>query len=106
LGIPMVIMYRLSAVTYGLARRLIRLPFIGIPNILAGRAVVPELLQKDATPAAIAAEVASLLKDPSRLQKMRDALLELGAGLKGNGTQRAADEIIALIHSTTAQAFP
>ena len=61
LGVPMIIMYKLSWLTFQVAKRLIRVSFIGIPNILAGRSVVPELIQSDATPAKIAAAAQALL---------------------------------------------
>jgi lipid-A-disaccharide synthase len=51
LGIPMVVMYKLSSLTYAIAKQLIRVPFVAIPNILAGKALIPELLQRRGHPA-------------------------------------------------------
>jgi lipid-A-disaccharide synthase len=94
LGIPMIIMYSLSFLTYQVAKRLIRVPFIGIPNILAGRAVVPELIQAEATPEKIAAAAHTLLQDASARAAMRDQLLQLRSLLNTGGSARAADTIL------------
>ncbi len=62
---PMVIVYRVAALTFALARRLVSVPFIGMPNLVAGRRIVPELLQDDAGGGRIAAEAARFLDDPA-----------------------------------------
>jgi lipid-A-disaccharide synthase len=89
---PMVIVYRLSPLTYGLARMLVRgVSHVGMPNIVAGREVVPELLQRRATGAAIAAAARAILDDPARRDRMiadlRDVRLRLG---RGGAADRAA----------------
>lgn len=89
---PMVIVYRLSPVTYGLARMLVRgVSHVGMPNIVAGREVVPELLQGRATGAAIAAAAGAILDDPARRDRMiadlRDVRRRLG---RGGAADRAA----------------
>jgi lipid-A-disaccharide synthase len=101
LGIPMVLMYRLSALTYLIARALVRIPFIGIPNILAGRAIVPELIQHQATPKNLADAACGLLKDAARLKDMRGELLRLRTSLEMGGTARAADEILGILRPTS-----
>jgi len=97
LGIPMIILYKLSTLTYWIARALIRVPYIGIPNILAGKSVIPELLQKEATPEHLAATARPLLSDTFGRQAMRETLLSLRATLKEGGSSRAADEILEMI---------
>jgi len=94
LGIPMIIMYRLSAITFWIAQKLIRIPYIGMPNILAGRAIVPELIQSQANATSIATEAIRLLKDNTAREKMRADLLALRTTLQSGGTARAADEIL------------
>jgi lipid-A-disaccharide synthase len=73
LGRPMVVSYRLGRVTYAVVRRLLRTPYVALPNILAGRALVPELLQDAATPTALAesllAELDKSRSDPEYLQE-------------------------------------
>lgn len=97
LGIPMVIMYRLSAITFALAKRLIRVPFVGIPNLLAGKSVVPELLQDDATPEKLADAAQMFLENTDRASETRTTLLSLRSKLQQGGTQRAADELARLM---------
>jgi lipid-A-disaccharide synthase len=63
LGCPMVVAYRMSPFSYAVARRLVKVPFIAMPNLLLGRAAVAELVQDDATPERMAAELSRLLDD-------------------------------------------
>src|SRR5690606_41845322 len=63
IGCPIVALYRTSRSTYLIARQLYRGRYVALPNIIAGREIVPELLQDDASPQRIAAEVAALLRD-------------------------------------------
>jgi len=97
LGIPMIIMYKLSRLTYAIAKRLIRVSYIGIPNLLASRAIVPELLQEDATPEHLAEAARPYLSTSRRRAEMRQALLALRSTLTGGGSARAAEEILAAI---------
>ena len=77
LGIPMAIVYRLAPVSYWLGRLLVKVPFIGLPNILAGKSVVREFIQHEATPANIAGEIARILRKPEYAQKQHQALLAI-----------------------------
>ena len=97
LGIPMIIMYKLSCLTYWIAKRLIRVPYVGIPNLLAGRQVVPELLQAEATPERLATAAKPLLSSSALRSEMRRSLLSLRALLREGGTARAADEILGML---------
>jgi len=101
MGIPMVILYKLSRLSYWIARALIRVPYVGIPNILAGRAVVPELLQDDATPEALARAAGELLRDPLKRSEMRTTLLSLRTALHDGGSARAAEEILTLLTTSS-----
>jgi lipid-A-disaccharide synthase len=100
LGVPMVIVYRMHPLSFALARRLSHLTQIGMPNLIAARAVVPELVQDRCTGKDIAAEARALLTDPGRLARMRADLLEvrgrLGApGAIGRAAAAAWDMIAA-----------
>jgi lipid-A-disaccharide synthase len=98
LGTPMIITYRVGTLTYLLVRPLISVRFVGLPNLVAGRGVVPELLQQDATPERLAVEALSLLAAPERLQAMRAALVEVRSRLGERGAaDRAAREILGLL---------
>src|SRR3954452_10356943 len=66
---PMVITYRQSPITSALGRALFYLPYVGLPNVLAGEFLVPELLQDRATPAALAEALLNLLRDPTAQKK-------------------------------------
>ncbi|MHB8766501.1 MAG: lipid-A-disaccharide synthase [Deferrisomatales bacterium] len=92
-GTPMVVVYRVSALTHALGRRLVRAPFIALPNLVAGRRVVPELVQPAAP--AVAAEADRLLGDgPERGQMLRD-LAEVRARLGTPGaSERAAQRLL------------
>jgi lipid-A-disaccharide synthase len=83
-GTPMVIIYKLSPLTYQLAKRLVKVPNIGLCNIVAGETVVQELIQYQANPAAIAAEVGKLLTDQTYsaaiVRKLGEVREKLGRG--------------------------
>jgi len=88
---PMVIVYRTAPLTFALARRLVSVPFIGMPNLIAGRGVVPELLQDAVTPDRIVAEVQRFLDDPSLAAATTRALAEVRQALgEGGAAERAA----------------
>jgi lipid-A-disaccharide synthase len=92
LGVPMVIVYRMNALTYALARLLTSLPHIGMPNLIAGRRVVEELVQRDCAPAPIAAAVRRLLTDPAVAAEARRGLAEVRGRL---GTPGAIPRVAA-----------
>jgi lipid-A-disaccharide synthase len=91
---PMVIVYRLSPVTWALGRLLVRgVTHVGMPNIVAGREVVPELLQSDVTGPRIAAAARGILEDPARRAAIRAGLGEVRQRLGRSG---AADRAAAI----------
>lgn len=81
IGLPMVIVYKISAATYWIAKRLVKIPNIGLPNIVAGVRVVPELLQQDVEPDRIAFEVMAMWRTPDRLAHIRRELAGLASRL-------------------------
>lgn len=91
IGTPMVIVYRVNRLTAWLAKRLLRVPYIGLINIVAGRQVVPELLQEAVSPRAMAAMALSVLRDPAEARRIRGELTALRATMgDGGSSQRAA----------------
>ena len=74
MGTPMVILYRMSPVSYFIARRLIRIPHIGLANIVAGERIVAEFIQERATPGNIAGEVFRLLEDNDHRRRVVEGL--------------------------------
>ena len=71
-GVPMAVTYRVNPLSAALARRLIRVPYVAMVNLLAGRRVVPELLQEACTPTTLAATVSTLLRDPAVVASQRE----------------------------------
>ncbi|HWP65335.1 MAG TPA: lipid-A-disaccharide synthase [Candidatus Limnocylindria bacterium] len=91
LGCPMVIAYRLSPVTAALGRLLVRgVDHIGLPNIVAGRSVVPELIQGEVSGARLADAAWPLLADPARRAEVRAGLREVRERLGGGGAAARA----------------
>jgi lipid-A-disaccharide synthase len=94
-GRPMVVVYRLSPLSYRLGRRFVRVDDVAMVNLIAGRRIVPELIQDDCTPEKIASETVSLLLDPGRAGEMRSALSEVRAKLGSPGASgRAAAAVL------------
>jgi lipid-A-disaccharide synthase len=83
--VPMVIIYKVSPFTYEVGKRLIRVDHIGICNIVAGERVVPELVQHDAVPEKIVAEIGRLLEDPACATRVRERLGRVGQRLGSGG---------------------
>lgn len=99
IGTPVVVMYRLSPATYWVARWLVRLPHFSLINIVAGRRVVPELLQDDVTAERIVREVRSLA-EPATHARVRTELAEVRALLgEGGASRRAAQAIMDAVLS-------
>jgi lipid-A-disaccharide synthase len=91
---PMVIVYRLSPMTYRIGRRLVKVDAVGMVNLIAGRTIVPELIQEAFTPEAVAHEAVSMLTDPARSAAIREGLADVRAKLGGTGASRRAAEAI------------
>jgi lipid-A-disaccharide synthase len=99
---PMVIVYRLSPMTYRLGRRLVTVDAIGMVNLIAGTRIVPELVQELFTPDAVAREAVSMLTDRDRADRIREGLAAVRARLGGPGaSRRAAEAIVRLVRGRT-----
>ncbi len=98
LGTPMVVVYRVSGTTAFIARRLVRTPFFSMVNLIAGKRVVPELIQEDFTTQALADETRRLLDSAEARKQVQRALADVRARLGPPGAiERAADVIAALL---------
>jgi len=98
LGTPMVVVYRVAPATAFILRRLVHTPFFSMVNLVAGRPVVPELMQDDFTPAAVAAEVRRLLESSAAREEMKSGLTGVRASLgTGGAIERAADVFARLL---------
>jgi lipid-A-disaccharide synthase len=93
---PMVVAYRMPALSWWLMSRLARTPFAALPNILAGEALVPELLQHDAEPGALASALQSLLLSGEASHRQLQGLAHIHRDLQCNFAETAADALVAL----------
>ena len=95
-GVPFVAVYRMQPLSYLIARWLVTVDHIALPNLVAGRRIVPELVQGGFTPEAVAGELSSLLTDPKRAAEVRAGLAGVAALLSGDGAfDRAAAAVLA-----------
>src|SRR5437764_731916 len=94
---PMVIAYRQSAITWALMRSMLYLPYVGMPNILAGERLVPELLQDEATPAALAAALLALLRDTAAQRRQVERFHDFHHLLRQNTAEKAADAVLGML---------
>jgi len=98
LGIPMTIVYKTNLLTYLLTKNVIKLPFIGLVNVVAGKKIVPEFLQYQAKPAAIAEYIVTLLRDGKLASMIKESFSEIKDSLGEPGaSKRAADEVIKFL---------
>ncbi len=91
---PMVVAYRMHWLSHAIIRRLLRTRWIALPNIIANRGVVPELLQSDATPEALVAALSSLFNDASARQAQLSWFEQMHQQLKRNAAQTAVAQLI------------
>ena len=95
-GLPMVVVYRVAPLSYWIGRALVRVEHIALPNLVAGRRVVPELVQAECSPARIAVEIERYLAEPATAARVRDALAGIRRELGRPGVfERAADAVLA-----------
>jgi lipid-A-disaccharide synthase len=92
-GVPMVVVYKTGWFNYALGKRLIKVEHIALPNIIAGRSLLPELIQARATPEAVARVGLGLLADDVARAAMASGLAEVRAKLGGPGVSRRAAEL-------------
>jgi lipid-A-disaccharide synthase len=93
---PMVVAYRTGALSWQLLKRLVKTPYASLPNILSGRALVPELLQDAATPAAMATSVLPLLEDGEAAAQQRQGFNRIRSELQQGFGERVADALVKL----------
>jgi lipid-A-disaccharide synthase len=90
----MVLLYKTTPVTYRLARWLITVKWIGLVNLVAGRSIVPELIQDEATAERLCEEVLHLLRDPSAYHAMKEGLRQVRLSLGEPGASRRAAQVV------------
>jgi lipid-A-disaccharide synthase len=95
LDLPMVVVYRLSPLTYALGRPFVRVPHYAMANLIAGRAVVRELIQGGFTPEAVAGEALALLDDPVRRAAVKEGLRSIRERLGPPGASARAAAVVS-----------
>lgn len=99
---PMVVAYKFTPLSFQIFKRLVKTRFFSLPNLLADEALVPELLQSDATPARMCEEILAVLNNPQREQALHTRFAQLHETIKCNASAQAAEAILQLINDKAA----
>lgn len=94
-GLPLCVIYKVAWLTYVVGKRLVRVPFLGMPNVLADREIAREFIQHAATGQAIGDEMLRLLRDHAARESLQRDLAEIIRGLGSHGAARRAADVIA-----------
>ena len=97
---PMVITYRMSNLSWQLLKRMRLQPYVGLPNILAGKFVVPELLQDESTPEKLAEVTLRLLSDTRYIREIKEEFTKIHHSLRQNTAEKAATVILAQLNQS------
>ena len=95
---PMVVAYKMAPLTFKILSWLVKTPYISLPNLLAGKALVPELLQDQATPEKLSAAVMNYFENPEETQQLINTFAKMHGTLKRDASVRAATAIAKLIN--------
>ncbi|MFJ5334059.1 lipid-A-disaccharide synthase [Pectobacterium sp. CHL-2024] len=94
---PMVVGYRMKPFTFWLAQRLVKTPWVSLPNLLAGRELVAEQLQTDCTPDKLAAALLPLFADTEKMAELRATFVDLHQQIRCNADEQAAQAVLELV---------
>lgn len=94
---PMVIAYRMSWLTHQLAKRLVKTPYVGLPNLLANELLVPELIQDEANPDKIAAGVMEYLESPEKVAHLKQKFTTIHQSLRQDAAVPLADAVLSVL---------
>ena len=94
---PMVITYKIARMSYWLMKRMAYQPYVGLPNVLAGRYVVPEILQDEARPDKLAETLIQLYEDKENAEAVEEAFTDMHWQLRQNTAEKAANAVIACL---------
>ncbi|UPY94203.1 lipid-A-disaccharide synthase [Pectobacterium sp. 21LCBS03] len=94
---PMVVGYRMKPFTFWLAQRLVKTPWVSLPNLLAGRELVAEQLQTDCTPDKLAAALLPLFADTEKMAELRATFVDLHQQIGCNADEQAAQAVLELV---------
>lgn len=93
-GVPMVVVYKMASLSWVVSKKLVRVPFAGMVNLIAGREIVPECLQDEATPTNIANKILPFFNDVSVLETAKMELQKVRESLGGRGASKRAAKLI------------
>lgn len=94
---PMVVGYRMKPFTFWLAKRLVKTPYVSLPNLLAGREIIKELLQEECEPSALAQQLLPLLTDEEKVRQLKEIFLQLHSAIRCNADEQAANAVLELV---------
>jgi lipid-A-disaccharide synthase len=90
----MVVAYRLAPLTYQMARLLVKSRYFSLPNLLAGRSLVRELVQHEVTAETLGREVLALIENPARAQELASVFAQIHEDLRRDASRQAADIVL------------
>ncbi len=93
MGVPMIITYRMSALSYSIAKRIVRVPYVGLVNLVAGEEVAPELLQEKVSPEIIAEKAMEILADNNKKVLIKEKLARVANSLGASGASERTAKI-------------
>jgi len=93
---PMVICYKLAALTYALASRMVKIPNVGLPNLLAGKRLVPEYMQGQVTVDAVSTEIINFVSEPESMAAMLEEFTAIHKEIRLDASVQAANAIESL----------
>lgn len=94
---PMIITYKMPALSWQILKRMRYQPYVGLPNILAEKWLVPELLQKEATPEKLAEKCVEILENQAGLEQLHDEYMQIHYSLKQDSAEKAAQVVLSYI---------
>ena len=94
---PMIICYKLAPITYAIGSRMLKIPYVGLPNLLAGRRLIPEYLQNDVTVNNLVKEIDSFIENSNSFSEALQAFEEIHRLLRGGASEKAAAAIVTAI---------
>jgi lipid-A-disaccharide synthase len=100
---PMVVCYRLSPLTYALASRMLKVPYVSLPNLLAGERLVPEFLQNDVTVANLSTALQSLIGNEAKRTLLTQRFAAIHQHIRCNADEQAARAVLALASGRPGQ---
>lgn len=94
---PMVVAYKMAPLTYAIISRLVKSPYISLPNLLAGEKLVPEILQKSVKPEILGTEIVKALEDQTHRNYLAQRFAEIHSALALDADEKAADAVLSLL---------